>query len=89
VTVTIDHAWFLRHSLDDGVYGISVNLIRPAGVSRARDVGRQLTVQTDFRVDEHLTLAVTSTAFIAGRFLRETPPGENVFYVAVTSSYRF
>jgi Alginate export len=89
VTMTIDHAWFLRQSIDDGVYGISVNLIRPAGASRARDVGRQLTVQTDFRVDEHLTLAITSTAFIAGRFLRETPRGEDVAYLAVSSTYRF
>ena len=89
LTVTIDHAWYLRQSVRDGVYGIGVNLIRPGGESRARDVGRQVTVMADLRVDGHLTLAITSTAFVAGRFLRETPPGENVLYLAVSSTYRF
>jgi Alginate export len=89
VRLTIDHAWFLRQSLNDGVYGIALNLVRPGGDSRARAVGRQLTVQVDLRVDEHLTLAIMSTAFVAGRFLHETPPGKNVAYFAVSSTYRF
>jgi Alginate export len=89
VTLTIDHAWYLRQSVEDGVYGIAVNLVRPGGKSRARGVGRQLTVQTDIRLDEHLTLAIVSTTFAAGRFLRETPPGNNVAYLAVSSTYRF
>jgi hypothetical protein len=89
VTVTVDHAWYLRQSVLDGVYGIDVNLIRPGGDSRARDVGGQLTVQADLRPDEHLTLSIMSTAFMAGRFLHETPPGSNVAYLAVSSTYRF
>jgi hypothetical protein len=89
VTLTIDHAWFLRQSLDDGVYGIGVNLIRPGDNSRARDVGRQLTVQADLQADEHLTLSIMFTRFAAGRFLRETPPGNDVAYLAVSSTYRF
>jgi hypothetical protein len=89
VTLTIDHAWFLRQSVNDGVYGIGVNLIRPGGDSRARDVGRQLTVQADIQVDEHLTLSITSTTFIAGRFLHETPPGDDVAFLAISSTYRF
>jgi hypothetical protein len=89
VTLTIDHAWYLRQSVDDGVYGIAVNVVRPGGDSRARGVGRQLTVQVDFRVDEHLMLAITSTTFVAGRFLRDTPPGNNVAFLAVSSTYRF
>jgi hypothetical protein len=89
VTLTIDHAWYLRHSVNDGVYGIAVNLVRPGDDSRARDVGRQLTVQADLRVDKHLTLTIMSTTFAAGRFLRETPPGEDVAYFAASSTYRF
>ena len=87
--VTIDHAWFWRHSVHDALYGIAVNVVRPGGESRARDVGRQLTAQVDFRVDDHLTLMVTGTAFFTGRFLQETPPGEDVAYVTVSSTYRF
>jgi Alginate export len=89
LTVTIDHAWFWRHSVHDALYGIAVNVVRPGSESRARDVGRQLTAQVDCRVDDHLTLVVTGTAFFTGRFLQETPPGNDVAYVTVSSTYRF
>jgi len=89
LTMTIEHAWYRRHSGRDGLYGIGVNLIRSGSETRARDVGRQLTIQADVRADDHLALTVTSTAFFAGRFLRETPPGSDVTFVAVSSTYRF
>jgi Alginate export len=89
LTVTIDHAWYLRQSVGDGLYGIAVNLIRPGRESRAHDVGRQFTAQADVQVDDHFTFAVTCTAFFASRFLHETPPGRDVAYVAVRSTYRF
>jgi hypothetical protein len=89
LTVTIDHAWFWRYSVHDGLYGIGVNVVRPGSESRARSVGRQLTAQADVRSNDHLTLTITVTAFAAGRFLQETPPGEDVVYLAVSSTYRF
>jgi hypothetical protein len=89
VTVMLDHAWFWRHSVHDALYGIAVNVVRPGSESRASDVGRQLTAQVDFRVDDHLTLVVTGTAFFTGRFLHETPPGDDVTYVTVSATYRF
>jgi hypothetical protein len=89
VIVTIDHAWYWRHSARDGLYGIGVNLIRPGGESLAREVGRQLTMQADVRMDDHLTLTVTSTGFFADRVVRETPPGSDVTFVAISSTYRF
>jgi Alginate export len=89
LTVTIDQAWYRRHSVHDGLYGIGMNLIRHGGDSRARKVGRQLTMQADFRIDDHLTLSVTSTTFFVDRFLRETPPGSDVTFVGVSSAYRF
>jgi hypothetical protein len=89
LTLTVDHAWYWRQSVHDGLYGIGVNLVRRAGGSRARDVGRQLTMQADVRPDDHFTFGVTVTAFFAGRFLRETRPGGNVLYTAVNSTYRF
>jgi hypothetical protein len=89
LSVTIDHAWYWRQSVDDGLYGIGVNLVRPGRPSRARDVGRQFTVQADVRADGHLTFGITFTAFLAGRFLRETPPGGNVTYLGLSSAYRF
>jgi hypothetical protein len=39
--------------------------------------------------DDHLTLSVTSTTFVADRFLRDTPPGSDVTFVGISSAYRF
>jgi hypothetical protein len=89
LTLTVDHAWYWRQSVHDGLYGIGVNLVRRAGGSRAHDVGRQLTMQAEVRPDDHFAFGVTFTAFFAGRFLRETRPGGNVLYTAVNSTYRF
>jgi plasmid stabilization system protein ParE len=89
LALTVDHTSYWRQSVHDGLYGIAVNLVRRAGESRARDVGRQLSVQADVPADGHLTFGVTVTAFLAGRFLRETGPGRNVRYAAVNSTYRF
>jgi hypothetical protein len=89
LTLTVDHTSYWRQSVHDGLYGIAVNLVRRAGQSRSRDVGCQLTVQADVRADGHLTFGVTVTAFLVGRFLRETGPGRNVRYAAVNSTYRF
>ena len=85
LTVTLDHAWFWRHSVHDGMYGIAVNVVRPGSESRARGVGRQFTAQADIRGDDHLTFTIAFTAFTAGRFLRETPPGADVAFVTVSS----
>jgi Alginate export len=89
LTMTIDHTWFWRYSAQDGLYGIGVNVVRSGGETHARSVGRQLSVQADVRSDEHLMFTITITAFAAGRFLQETPPGSDVAYVTVSSTYRF
>jgi hypothetical protein len=36
--------FFWRQSLKDGIYGTALNLLRPAGGSRARDVGDQAEI---------------------------------------------
>jgi hypothetical protein len=89
LTLTIDHGWYWRQSFHDGLYGIDVNLVRSAGESRGRAVGRQLTLQADARADRHLAFGVTLTAFFPGRFVRETRAGADVLYAAVTTTYRF
>ena len=87
--VTLGVMRFWRHRLDDGVYGIGINLLRPGNQSSARHIGDQATLQASYAVDPYLTFFVTASYFRAGRFLHETPPGEDVGYVSAWAAYRF
>jgi alginate export protein len=89
VSMTADAAAFWRQSTADGIYGINTNLIRDNPASRARGVGFQPSLTTELNVNRHLAVTVVFTRFQSGRFLRETPPGGNVSYLTVWSTYRF
>jgi hypothetical protein len=89
VTVTGDWAWFCRTSTHDGLYGINVALLRTGQLSRSRAVGSQGTVEVEWRADRHLTVWGSVVYFRAGQFMKETPPGEDIRYIAIYSAYRF
>jgi Alginate export len=89
VGVTADWAWFWRTRIEDGVYGIGGTLIRTGRLSGARAVGQQGTIEIEWRADRHVTIFGTFVGFRAGRFLRDTPPGDDIRYVALQAAYRF
>jgi hypothetical protein len=80
---------FWRQSLEDGIYDIASNVLRPPGASDARHVGTQPTLAATWFASRHTTIFATLTWFRAGAFLRETPPGENVTYFTTWWAYRF
>jgi Alginate export len=82
-------AVFSRTSLGDGIYGISLNLERTGRMSRALHVGVQPTLQLNWPPSRHLGVVATASFFTVGRFLIETPPGQNVFYTTAFAAYRF
>ncbi len=81
--------FFWRTSTRDGLYGIAVNPQRPGSPSRAGSVGRQLALEIDWAPTPNVTCQATLTHFMAGRYLRESPPGANVRYALTWVSYRF
>lgn len=89
ITVTLDWDFFWRESLNDGIYGNAVNLVRSGTASRARYVGSQPEVQVEWQADRHLLLAVNYSHFFAGRFLKESGPAKDVDYVSSWVSYKF
>jgi hypothetical protein len=88
-TVSAGMAFFWRQSTRDAIYGINVAPLRPGGRSRARDVGTMPSVRLDWRITRHLTYTATYSHFFAGRFLKETPPGEDVNYASTWLTFRF
>ncbi len=89
LVLTTGSAWFSRTSRADGIYGINLNLERIGQHTRARHIGTQTTLQAAWSPTRHATAAATVTYFNAGRFLRETPPGRDVFYTTAFVTYRF
>jgi hypothetical protein len=87
-TVTLDWSLVKRESLDDGVYGVGGNLLRPAGGSRARPVGSQLSLVPIWRVNRHITFVWIATHFFPGRFLEETGSAEPVTHLSGWFAYK-
>ena len=89
VTVTPSWDFFWRESLQDGLYGVPGNLLRPAGGSRSRFVGSQPAMMVTVEIGRHVSIAADWEYFIAGPFLRDTGPAKNVTYVGSWIGYVF
>jgi hypothetical protein len=89
VRLTSDWATLWRTSRNDGLYGINVSLLQAGVATNTRHVGSQGTAEVDVRVSRHITVWGSITGFRTGTFLRSSPRGENVRYVAAHLAYRF
>ncbi len=89
VTLTAGSAMFWRQSVKDGVYDLDLNLVRSGKNSRARFIGQQWTLILNWPLTAHASASATLSYFHTGRFLKESPPGEDVTYFTVWWNYRF
>ncbi|HEX7812668.1 MAG TPA: alginate export family protein [Burkholderiales bacterium] len=80
---------FWRTSLEDGIYKTTGGVRRTGQSSDARHVGTQTTLQAVYTPTPRWTLLATFAYFDAGRFLEETPPGEDVTYFTTWVTFRF
>jgi hypothetical protein len=89
ITLSLETAFYWRQSLADGLYGTNVNLQRTGNLSRERLVGGLPSARLDYRVNRHFTYTAVYSHFFPGKFLQETPPGEDVDYLSTWLNYRF
>lgn len=89
VAVTANWDFFWRESTHDGLYNNAVVLLRSGRNSSARYVGSQPQVQCEWNMQRHLTLVAVYAHFLAGPFLRESGPGEDVDYFTTWVTYKF
>ena len=89
VSVMTDLVLYWRNSVYDGVYNVPDSLIRPADGSLARFVGYRPGVEVHWQIDRHAYLQGDYGIFYAGKFLRETMPGQNLNYLAFWAGYKF
>ncbi len=81
--------FYWRESLADGIYGNPGNLLRPAGVSRARYIGTQAELVLGWEATRNLSLEVSYAAFVPGRFIEETGPSRLVQFIGAEAQIRF
>jgi hypothetical protein len=89
ISFNVDWDFFWRQNLNDGIYGVAVNLVRSGLTSHARYIRSALSSGAEWRIDRHITLAGAYTYFFAGPFLRESGPGKDVNYFSVWGTYKF
>lgn len=87
--ITAESVFFWRQSLNDGIYGPAVNLLRGPGSSRSRFVGSQPSVQAEWDISRHFSWTGNYTHFFSGAFLKDTKPANDVNYFTTWVSYRF
>jgi hypothetical protein len=89
ITLTSDVNFFWRHSLNDGVYGPSGNLLRASSGSQKRYVGTATSFNGEWQANSHLSWTAIYTHFFPGAFIQDTGPSEGINYYELTMQLRF
>lgn len=88
LTTSCDFVW--RESLDDGVYGVALNLQVPPGASRERYVGTFPAVSLSWQAQRHLNVTVHYVAYLFGDFVTQSQPTQSDGnYVSAVATLRF
>lgn len=88
-TMIFDWDFFWRESTRDGLYNSSLARVRSGTTSDARYIGSMPQAQLLWDIDRHLSFVAIYGHFFAGRFLKETGPGEDLDYVTTWLTYKF
>lgn len=89
LTLIFDWDFFWRESTHDGLYNNAVALVRSGKTSDASYIGSMSQAQLFWDIDRHLSFVAIYGHFFAGRFLKESGPGEDVDYVTTWVTYKF
>lgn len=80
---------YWRYSVADGVYDIPGNLIREAGGSKARFIGKEAEATIAWQATPEWELSASLSAFAPGAFIRETGPAKAITMLGLESNFRF
>ena len=90
LSLGLDYDFFWRESLEDGIYGLGVKLLRSGLDNRNRYVGSQPSAGAHWQPSPHIGVAAAYTHFSVGPFLTHSAqPGKDVDYAAIWATYKF
>ncbi len=84
----VDYVAFWRFSLDDGVYGPSLNLQYPP-VNNRFFIGHQFGALTVFEVNTFLSFEFETNVIIPGAFLSQSNLDDTLFHAVFTAVFKF
>jgi hypothetical protein len=80
---------YWRFARQDGVYDIPGNLIRAAGDSRARFIGKEAEATLAWQATPELELSTSLSFFAPGAFIRDTGPAKTIAMTGFEANFRF
>ncbi len=80
---------YWRYARNDGVYDIPGNLIRAAGDSRARFIGKEAEATLAWQATPELELSTSLSLFAPGAFIRQTGPAKTIAMTGFEANFRF
>lgn len=89
VSISLAAMAYWRYSTADGVYDIPGNLIRDAGSSSARFIGKEAEAAVAWQATAEWELSASLSAFAPGAFIRETGPARTITMLGLESNFRF
>jgi hypothetical protein len=89
LTLTQDWDFFWRESLNDGIYGVGGNFLRPGLPDQGRYIGSQPSSVAIWRFRRHWEVVLIYTHFFPGPFLENSGPHEPVNYVSTWLDFKF
>jgi hypothetical protein len=92
VLLTLESSSFWRQSLQDGIYSPAVASappVRRGNANQSRYVATAPSVTISYQATRHIFVSTIYTHFLAGQFLRDSPPNRDVNYAASWITYRF
>lgn len=87
--VYIDFGWFLRTSLNDGLYQPPRFVRRTNSGATERYIGSQLGFEIDYELNRHIMFMLDFSYFFPGDFIHQTGEAFNTMHIATTVSFKF
>jgi len=88
-TLIFNWVFLWRESIHDGLYNNAVALVRSGKTSDSRYIGSMPQAQLLWDFDRHLSFAAVYGHFFAGRFIKESGPGEDIDYITTWLTCKF
>jgi len=85
----VDYDLFWRYSSSDGIYSQDATMIYPAGSFRGKFIGHQISGNIEFVGSDHVFVRTEVTWFHAGEYLKTVGPGKDIFFIGITTRFRF
>jgi hypothetical protein len=90
LALVADDNVFWRTSLQDGIYSLGGSLLVSGRDNSKRYVGNQPSVGVYWNASAHLSVSAAYAHYFAGSFLTKAfPPGRDMDYAAVWTTYKF